>query len=179
MSLFSHGDLSFRPVESKDLEKIAALRNDESTWTMLGDPRPVKVGLQQGWLDGLNRSSDRHYFVVEQKESGIWIGMIRMDEMDLQNRSIRIGADVAVGLRGQGYGTKIYEALKRYCFDELGMHRVWLCVLETNKAALALYKKTGFKLEGRYRKAVWRSGRYVDYLLMSILSDEYSSHSTG
>lgn len=173
MSLFSHGDLSFRPVESKDLEKITALRNDESTWTMLGDPRPVKIGLQQGWLDGLNRSSDRHYFVVEEQGSGIWIGMVRMDELDMQNRSLRIGADVALGLRGKGFGAKIYQALKRYCFDELGMHRVWLCVLATNKPALGLYRKTGFKLEGRYRKAVWRSGRWVDYLVMSILDEEY------
>lgn len=172
MSLYTHGELSFRPVEAVDLEKIAALRNDESTWKMLGDPRPLKPGLQQGWLDGVNRSQDKHYLIVEEKRSGLWIGMIRMDELDVQNRSIRIGADVASGLRGNGYGAKIYEALKSYCFDELGMHRIWLCVLETNKPALGLYKKAGFRLEGRYRKAVWRSGRWVDYLIMSILSDE-------
>lgn len=172
MGLFSGSGLSFRPIEARDLGRIAELRNDESTWTMLGDPWPIKIGLQQGWLDGVNRSSDRHYFSVEEKADGAWVGLVRMDEIDLQNRSIRIGADVAVALRGKGYGRKIYEVLKKYCFAELGMHRVWLCVLATNKVAFGLYRKAGFKVEGRFRGAIWRGGRWVDYILMSILSEE-------
>jgi len=101
------------------------------------------------------------------------VGLVRMDEMDKMNASIRVGADVAVKLRGLGYGKKIYEAIKRYCFDYLNVHRVWLLVLETNEVALKLYRKQGFKVEGKQRQAIFRDGKYLDYLMMSILEEEY------
>jgi RimJ/RimL family protein N-acetyltransferase len=94
-----------------------------------------------------------------------------MDEIDLQNRSVRVGADVAVLKRRQGYGVGIYEALKKYCFDDLGMHRIWLLVLETNRPARALYRKVGFAEEGRMKKAIWRGGCWVDYVSMSTLKE--------
>lgn len=171
MALFEYEGLSFRLVEEGDLKLIVDLRNDRSTWPALGDPMPLKIGLQKAWLDGLNRSSDRHYFSVEDASDWSWVGVVRMDQIDLQNRSVRIGADVAVQKRRCGFGVRIYNALKRYCFDDLGMHRVWLLVLETNRVARALYRKVGFSEEGRMKKAVWRDGRWVDYISMSILRE--------
>jgi RimJ/RimL family protein N-acetyltransferase len=53
------------------------------------------------------------------------------------------------------------------------MNRLWLLVLENNKVALSLYRKAGFVEEGRQRKAIFRDGRYLDYLMMSILRSEY------
>jgi RimJ/RimL family protein N-acetyltransferase len=102
-----------------------------------------------------------------------FIGLVRMDEHDAMNASIRVGADVVSGLRGRGYGRKIYEAIKKYCFHYLNVHRVWLLVLETNKHARRLYKKQGFRVEGKQRKAIFRDGEYLDYVMMSILEDEY------
>lgn len=178
MSLFEHDGVRLRLVEESDLPVLTRLRNDYSTWVHLGDPRPVKPGLQRAWLDRQNSASDRMYFVAED-EAGRFVGLIRMDEYDLVQRSIRVGADVDPRLRRKGWGLRIYEAVKRYCFDELGLHRVWLAVLQTNPAAVALYQKAGFRQEGRYRQAVYRKGAWVDYLLMSILEDEYRRERRG
>jgi len=46
-------------------------------------------------------------------------------------------------------------------------------VLETNQHAKRLYEKQGFITEGRLRDAVFRDGKYVDYIIMSILETEY------
>lgn len=170
-SVFEHLGLIFRPVERGDLQKIVELRNDYSTWIHLTDPRPLKPGLQEGWLESVNRSSDRFYWTVQTSDQH-FVGLVRMDEYDPLNRSIRVGADVALNLRRMGYGIKIYAGLKEYCFKYLGVHRIWLLVLETNTAAIGLYEKAGFKLEGRQRAAIWRFGRWVDYLMMSLLDGE-------
>lgn len=171
MTYFQHKGLSLRPVEQRDLGSILDLRNDFSTWSHLTDPRPLREGLQERWLQGVNSSADRFYWVVE-GDGHPFIGLIRMDEYDPVNRSIRIGADVATGLRRKGYGTRIYGALLDYCFSYLGVHRIWLLVLETNGAAMELYRKVGFQEEGRMRHAVWRFGRWVDYVMMSVLEKE-------
>lgn len=169
---FSHEGLHLRTIEPGDLLKIAALRNDESTWTQLTDPRPLGPADQKAWYESLGSRSGKLYFVAYSDQIP-FIALVRMDEIDHLNRSIRVGADVLVELRGKGHGKAIYRTVLKYCFDQLNMHRIWLAVLGTNEHAKALYSKMGFMEEGRYRKAIFRNGEYVDYVLMSVLKEEY------
>lgn len=169
---FSHEGISLRPVEAGDLDQIRELRNDELTWIHLTDPRPISQADQAAWLGSLGLKSGKFYFVAFDDRNP-FIGMIRMDEYDALNRSIRVGADVVPGLRRMGHGTHIYRAIKKYCFDVLNCHRVWLQVLETNEVAIKLYRKAGFSQEGLLREAVFRNGVYVDYKVMSIIEQEY------
>jgi RimJ/RimL family protein N-acetyltransferase len=172
--------LAFRTVEAGDLEAMRRLRNDESTWQNLTDPWPITDAAQRAWFERLGLSRDRLYFVVLKsvkdfpaETSGEFIGIIRMDEIDRAHRSVRVGCDIVPNERGKGYGTAVYKFLLDFCFRELNMHRVWLCVLATNEAGLGLYRKAGFREEGQMRDAVYRGGRYLNYIVMSILEDEY------
>jgi len=174
--IFSRNGLKLRSVELSDLDQIRDLRNDASTWMQLTDPTPVTPASQRAWFEGI--SPAKMYFVAYSDENP-FIGIVRMDERDEVNRSVRIGADVVPELRGKGHGGRIYDAVLAYCFFHLNCHRVWLAVLETNFVAVNLYKKKGFKLEGRYREAVFRGGKYLDYLIMSILEGEYGNDSEG
>jgi RimJ/RimL family protein N-acetyltransferase len=172
--IFSHKGLAFRLPDERDLETIQRLRNDESTWIHLSDPKPVGPADQKAWLQAIGWKNGRMYFVVFDDQNP-FIGLIRLDELDQQNRSLRIGLDVLPELRGKGYGGRTYEALKAYAFDHLNIHRLWLAVLDTNDRAKRLYEKSGFIVEGRYREAIWRHGKFQDYILMSILEGEYRS----
>lgn len=173
---FEFGTIAFRPVAESDLELIRRLRNDGSTWANLGDPRPLSEADQKSWLAGLGLRSGKFYFMAMDPPSQWVLGLIRMDEYDPLNRSIRVGADVVPELRGKGFGSRIYTAIKKYCFDILNVHRIWLAVLENNEVALKLYAKTGFSREGCYRSAIYRDGKYLDYVLMSLLESEYRLH---
>jgi UDP-4-amino-4,6-dideoxy-N-acetyl-beta-L-altrosamine N-acetyltransferase len=170
--MFRDAGIVLRAVEEGDLERIRSLRNDPTTWVHLTDISPIGADDQRQWFLTVNRRNDRGYFVVADDDHA-FIGIVRMDEIDRANRSIRVGADVVPELRGRGFGSKVYQALLRYCFDYLNMHRVWLAVLATNNVATRLYEKHGFTVEGRYRDAIFRDGQYVDYILMSILEGEY------
>lgn len=170
--MFTFTDLTIRLVEDKDLELIRALRNAPSTWEMLTDVNFIDAESQKQWFQRIRVAQDKRYYVIYD-ESHDFIGIVRTDEIDRQNRSMRIGADIATDLRGKGYGARTYQLLKKYCFDYLNMHRVWLAVLETNSVAINLYAKQGFKPEGRYREAIFRNGKYHDYIVMSLLEHEY------
>jgi len=166
---FSHAGVGFKVVQECDLSEIALLQNDYTTWSFLARSRIEKANL--------NASDGRSYFVVFDRVNP-FIGLIRLDEYDKMNLSIRIGVDVAMKLRGRGYGRKILEALKKYCFQCLNTHRVWLLVLETNKRARKLCKLQGFAVEGKQRGAIFREGKYLDYIMMSMMEDEYRSLAT-
>lgn len=170
--MFKHKDITLRLPALADLELMRRLRNDPSTWEHLTDPNLVTEAGQRRWFESLSSRPDRKYFVASNRNHS-FIGIVRMDEYDPLNRSIRVGADVSPQLRGRGLGNKVFTAILAYCFDELNVHRAWLAVLETNVVARKLYAKQGFHVEGKYRKAVFRHGKYLDYILMSILENEY------
>lgn len=52
------------------------------------------------------------------------------------------------------------------------VHRLWLKVIEENKAAVLLYEKIGFEVEGRMRSfSLVDNKQYHDSLIMGILLD--------
>jgi len=173
-TVFHHMGISFRIPEAGDLETAQKLRNDESTWVHLSDPKPVGPADQQAWLQSIGWKNGRMYFVAYDAENP-FVGLVRLDELDSQNRSLRVGLDVLPEFRGRGYGGRIYKALKAYAFDHMNIHRLWLAVMETNPYAMGLYEKWGFQHEGVYREAIFRHGKFQNYVIMSILEGEYRS----
>lgn len=184
--MFRHDDILLRVVEPDDLERLRAHRNDPSTWAMLTDVHLLTAEDQCRWYEGL-RDRRRRYFVAQELPADravpfldadalgadAAVGLVRMDEIDQTNRSIRVGCDVFPGYRGRGLGTRIFAATLAYAFDVLNMHRVWLAVIATNAVARRIYDRQGLMEEGCYREAIFRDGRYVDYVVMSILEHEY------
>ena len=178
--MFIHGDVAFRPVERQDLEILRRLRNEASTFLQLTDVRMVTPAMQESWFERISAATGKAYFSVFKVDREFpvmvidkLVGVIRFDEIDHANRSVRVGCDILPSERGKGLGTAAFNALMKYCFDHWNMNRLWLCVLDNNAVAKKVYKNAGFKDEGRMRKAIWRDGMYRDYIVMSILKDEY------
>lgn len=170
--------VTIRAIQKRDLEFIRHLRNTPSVWQMLGFVGFITEQQQTEWFDSILADSTKEYFVVVANPSTL-IGVVRMDEIDHSNRSVRIGADIKPKYQGKGYGTAVYQLLFKYCFDYLNMHRVWLLALEANERAIGLYNKLGMKEEGRYREGIYRWGSYHDYVCLSILEHEYRSRSNS
>jgi len=60
-----------------------------------------------------------------------------------------------------------------YAFKKLKLHRVGLDVYAYNPRAISVYKKLGFKSEGRGREYLFQNGRWHDEIWMSILDREW------
>jgi RimJ/RimL family protein N-acetyltransferase len=176
--MFDHGGIRIRVVEKRDLEAMRALRNDPSTWVNLTDIHLITEPMQERWFAKISEAANLRYFAVSD-DAHDFIGIVRCDEIDTTNRSIRIGCDIVPELRRQKYGSRVYDLMLKYCFDFLNMHRVWLLVVDTNTAGIRLYTGKGFREEGRLREALFRNGSYRDYLVLSILEPEYRALSQG
>jgi putative acetyltransferase len=71
--------------------------------------------------------------------------------------------------QGVGVGTKLMQAMIELAFGYLNIHRLEMTVFVDNDAAIALYKKFGFEIEGTVRDMAYRNGKYVDAYSMSRL----------
>lgn len=74
---------------------------------------------------------------------------------------------------GKGYGEEATRMILDYIFKRVGLRRVWLGVHAGHVRAVAIYKKIGFKMEGRLRKEILTDGHWHDRIIMGILKDEY------
>ena len=59
-----------------------------------------------------------------------------------------------------------------HAFNERDLHRVDLEVYDFNDRAIHVYKKLGFREEGRLRDALLWDGEFYDAIVMSVLSTD-------
>ena len=81
---------------------------------------------------------------------------------------INTGLGVLKECWGHGIGTALFEAMENWALER-GITRIELEVMTHNKAAIALYKKRGFEIEGTKRKSIKIGDQYIDEYLMSKL----------
>lgn len=164
-------NLTYSPLTRGNLEWARQLHNDPEVLSMLNDPTEVDFAHQLLWFEKLIHSSTSQRIVVKDNEN--LIGLIRIDQLDLINKSVCIGLDISKEFRGQGYAKHIYTDMFHLFFNEQKLNRIWLLTAEFNKRAIHLYTSLGFQVEGIQRQALYREGKYHNCIYMSILKDEY------
>jgi L-phenylalanine/L-methionine N-acetyltransferase len=78
-----------------------------------------------------------------------------------------IGMAVRDDWQGRGVGTALMEAALDLADNWLDLTRVELSVYTDNAAAVGLYEKFGFEIEGTHRRYAFRKGEYVDAYSMA------------
>lgn len=110
---------------------------------------------------------DRVIFVAE--ADGRVVGWIAVGET---HRGLHdLGMAVADGYRGRGLGSALLAAGLDWTRNRAG-HKLTLEVWPHNEAAVALYRRFGFEIEGRRRRH-WRrvNGELWDSLVMGLVLD--------
>ena len=77
------------------------------------------------------------------------------------------GISVAADMQGRGVGRRLMSEMINLCDNWLRIERLELTVFADNPAAVALYKKHGFEIEGTGRRYALRNGEYVDAYYMA------------
>lgn len=73
----------------------------------------------------------------------------------------------------KGFGTEATCLVLDYAFNQLGLHRLDVRVLEHNNRAIRCYEKCGFVREGVERESALIDGQWRSDLIMGILAHEY------
>ncbi len=89
-----------------------------------------------------------------------------------------VGVFVA-DLRGRGLGREVTRLALAWAFGVLGVHRVQLEVIASNRRAINCYLACGFSREGVRREAQLYPDGWKDFILMGLLQSEYASLMTA
>lgn len=94
------------------------------------------------------------YWVVEEKQSGLFIGWIVLKELD-QTKDFELGFRFHKTQWGRGFATEAGKKMIAYAFEVLQLEQVKAVVMPKNEASRKALEKIGFQLAsfGRYYNA--------------------------
>ena len=186
--------IRLRAPERGDIPRFVSWLNDPEVIAGLGVFATFSEADEEVWFDNMLKAPPaQHPLVIEMRVTSnrpasavssppdlmptdvdwIPIGTCSFHEIDWRCRVAEFG--IVIGEKrfwNQGYGTEAVKLLAKHGFETLNLHRIWLRVYANNPRAIRSYEKAGFVHEGRMREAMFKNGKYIDVLLMSILEDE-------
>lgn len=178
MSIIRGENVFLRPITSDDYPLLVQWNRDEELSELVGGEYPATVEECVLWHKQINSDRHRQMFGIEAVGQGL-IGDIELDHIawrsgDAELR-VRIGDEA---IRGRGLGTEALSIMLTHAFESLRLRRVYLRVLASNKRAIAVYRKVGFKREGSLTRRGPR-GERTEIVLMRILRDEFQWLNVG
>jgi len=172
--IYRLGDFTLRPPEPADIEALYRFKNDPDIAKML-------VGFSTGyskadlanWVEFHRKSQDEVLWVIAENDDRCigHMGLYRIDHrIGCAEYGILIGESAR---RGRGLGRACMKFAVEYGFRELNLNRIYAHILAHNEASIRMCRSLGFDLEGCLRQAQFKSGSYVDVVMMSALRDPY------
>ena len=169
--------INLRAVERHDVPLLHRWFNDPvlmDGWGWSAPARSIQyvAGQVEDWL-ARETAVDRPEVLIAESLAGDPIGLVVVRVERPEARSVELSLLVDANHWGEGFGLDMMQTILEACFGGWGVHRIGVRVEAGHERALALYRRLGFKEEGRLRQAAFRDGRHEDVLLFGQLAAEW------
>jgi RimJ/RimL family protein N-acetyltransferase len=173
---FLQGERVFlRAPEPADIPMITRLENHPDPRQTLFYALPTSQQQQREKTEKQIHDSNTILFTICRTDSLEPIGQTALVRIDWVGRmgTFYLGIADKENWSG-GFGSETTRLMIHYAFQTLNFNRIELKVAAENTAAYRVYEKSGFRLEGTLRQAMYHEGRYCDFHVMGILRDEFN-----
>jgi RimJ/RimL family protein N-acetyltransferase len=162
-----------REVQLEDAEIFISLVKrveSEAEFMLMGaGERKTTPEQQRKQLEHIKQQSNSTIFVAEQ-ENGKLVGYLIAIGGSVKRT--KHSAYLVIGIleyyRGRGIGTSLFQRLEEWAINST-ISRLELTVVTKNEAGIALYKKSGFEVEGIKGKSLMVDDEFFNEYLMSKL----------
>ena len=155
--------LEFCYTKPEYLDLISSIEKNNSNF--------VFVWPKERHIEAIGRMDEVHISVVN-SSGGELVGYIILAGVGGEDRVLEFRR-MAIADKGRGYGRISVRFIKKYCFEVLKCHRVWLDAYTDNERAINLYNSEGFVQEGILRECKRNGNEYRSMVIMSMLEQEY------
>jgi RimJ/RimL family protein N-acetyltransferase len=169
-------DVTLRPIEASDVERLHKWQNDAKLRDMtMGYRFPLSRERVADWIVKLGRSDTtptRAIYAVCYKSE--CVGTVQLYNIDYISRTASIGSMV-VPSKDQlaGIGQVAILIIIHFGFKGLNLNRLEGETLASNRPTVNALERCGFQLEGRRRHSFFADGIAHDTLIYAILRDEF------
>lgn len=172
--------ITLRALTESDIPQTLDWHNRKDIRDLyIGHPFPVNREMEELWYSKILTSNyPTTVFGIELNKPKKLIGLTFLKNIN----SIHRNAEFAIYIgdkenRGKGYSLLATTQTLEFAFNNLGLNRVFLKVLQRNTIAVNLYKKAGFETEGKLRCSIFKNDCFEDELIMGLLKSDFKKQS--
>lgn len=168
--------IMLRSIVEEDWElRFKWVTDPDISATMLsGLGIPLSPSRVKGQIDSFIADPNSVDCVILDKETQLPIGFVHLFDIDQWARKAELGLFIGEkSYHGRGYGTETTRFIVDFAFNRLNLNKVHLAVDADNPAGIRCYEKAGFKTDGVLREEIFKNGKYVDRIVMSVLRHEF------
>lgn len=157
--------ITIRHLEPADIPQVHALYSEPDAYA---DTLQLPFQPVAAWEEKLACSRPGVVCLVALR-GGEVVGQLGLEVFQSPRRRhvATFGMGVKASARGTGVGTALVAATIDICEKWMNVSRIQIEVYTDNEAAISLYKKHGFAIEGTCRNYAFRNGQYVSAHVMA------------
>jgi ribosomal-protein-alanine N-acetyltransferase len=158
-----------RPLERELLENRSWLRQ----WEATSPYSPMSFDTRASIRNLLShaRTGSGLPFVIEY--DGEMAGQLNVSSITWGSlSSATIGYWVAERFAGKSITPTAVALATDYCFGQLGLHRMEICIRPENAPSLRVVEKLGFRYEGLRRRYIHINGDWRDHFCFGLVAEE-------
>jgi len=163
--------LTIRRAEADDCVAVAEIFESVKVFPgTLQVPYPSR----EYWRKRITENPESAYYLVAVIDERV-VGMVSIDTFPTRPRRKHAGAigiSVHEEWQGKGVGAALMRAIIDFADNWLNLTRLELEVFSDNGAAIHLYSRFGFEVEGTLRQHAFRDGQFVDSTMMARLKQD-------
>ncbi|MFZ2012251.1 MAG: GNAT family protein [Nocardioides sp.] len=175
--------LTLRPATAADADATWAYRRLDSVNEWLGGV-PAGVEDYRAMFTAPSRLATTVIVELDGRHGGAVVGDLMLRREDAWSQAEVVdqarGAQAELGWvldpvhTGAGFATEAVRELLRYCFEELGVHRVTANCFLDNDTSWRLMERVGMRREAHaVAESRHRSGRWLDTVGYAVLEEEW------
>jgi len=166
-------DIYLRALSIDDVnqEYLSWLNNNDVTSGLVSGTFPSTMQELHNYVASKIADKNTVIFAICDINSNKHIGNIKIDNFDWISRTCELG--ILIGNKdfwGKGIGYASCELVCNYAFSALNIRKILLAVYSSNIAAIKVYEKLNFQLEGTLRNQVYLNGSFVDKHYMALFN---------
>jgi putative acetyltransferase len=161
----------FRPKQSGDTEMLWEMFSTLSEESTLNILPPFTRERIESWTNNINYNQVLTIVaVLEEKNEQRIIGSasLKFNQQEALKHKAELGITVHDNYQNMGIGTALLKHLISIARMKK-LKKIYLHVSTANDRAINVYKKAGFKIEGKLRKESYINGKYRDEYRMALL----------
>lgn len=163
-----------RPYNEKDNSLVEFGKNNPEVRETLFLFAPMTIEQVKTEMSQWSSSREITLFTICRQEDNEAVGQTAFVRIDYVSRAaVFYLAIYNPQYWSHGFGKEATALMVEYGFEILNLNRIHLHVCSENPHAIEAYKKAGFSVEGNLRQAMYHHNKYVDFLVMGILREEY------
>jgi [ribosomal protein S5]-alanine N-acetyltransferase len=171
------GSIGLRPIRLRDARQLERSLLDNRGWlrpweaTSAHAPMNFDTRASIRSLQNHARSGHGLPFIIEYE--GELAGQLNVSSITYGSlSSATIGYWVAEKFAGRGVTPTAVALATDYCFYQLGLHRMEICIRPENAPSLRVVEKLGFRYEGLRRRYIHINGDWRDHFCYGLVSEE-------